>query len=109
MIGVKSLQDPASSSERDLAIIALHERHRFNNEVVFGALCRLIKNGFDVTGTDNFGVRGAIQCCRDIHLRDLIFHNYVMYTIGFCDSARDLEYVHCGKNNSVMNSHDINE
>ena len=34
------LQDSASSTERDLAIVALHERHRFNNEVVFGALCR---------------------------------------------------------------------
>ena len=33
------LQDSAST-ERDLALVALHERHRFNNEVVFGALCR---------------------------------------------------------------------
>ena len=34
----------SAATERDLALVGLHERHRFNNEVVFGALCRYVGN-----------------------------------------------------------------
>ena len=43
--------------------MGLHQRHRFNNEVVFGALCRLIKHGFDVKESEDFGIRDGFDLC----------------------------------------------